>query len=221
MIELIAFLGNHEKEYQKNRHNAGWLLWDQLHFTYLVHFQKKFKSRYGNIDYTGLKNLWSPAEWQRYADTVLLQTPVSLSFPETNPEKIHCLLPETFMNLSGTAVGEAAAFFKIPPERIMVVHDELELPLGTASFKYSGGLGGHNGLRSIKASLGTPDFWRLRIGIGRPDHTDIASYVLSDFTKDEIPVLDQTLSVAALALEYALLFGPEQLLPGWNKRRIT
>jgi PTH1 family peptidyl-tRNA hydrolase len=73
-------------------------------------------------------------------------------------------MPETYMNLSGESIHGAASFFKIPPERILLVHDELELPLGTAAFKFSGGLGGHNGLRSIKACFGTAGFWRLRIG---------------------------------------------------------
>jgi PTH1 family peptidyl-tRNA hydrolase len=102
----------------------------------------------------------------------------------------------------------------------MVVHDELELPLGTAAFKFSGGLGGHNGLRSMKACFGTPDFWRLRIGIGRPDHDDISGWVLSDFSAAERPVLDHVLVAAAEALVRALLEGPEKLLPEWNKKNL-
>jgi PTH1 family peptidyl-tRNA hydrolase len=124
------------------------------------------------------------------------------------------------MNLSGDSGFAAASFFKIPPERILVVHDELEIPLGTASFKFSGGLGGHNGLRSMKANFGTADFWRLRIGIGRPNHDDIAGWVLSDFTRAEEPILEQVLDAAACALVTALLRGPESLLPEWNKKRI-
>uniref|UniRef100_A0A7C3I763 Peptidyl-tRNA hydrolase n=1 Tax=Gracilinema caldarium TaxID=215591 RepID=A0A7C3I763_9SPIR len=221
MIELVAFLGNHGKEYQKNRHNAGWLLWDTLRIAGFVSLQKKFKSRYGTLDYQRVKNLQSLPEWQERSNLIGVQGTTNLAFPELHPDKIHCILPETYMNLSGEAVGEAAAFFKIPPERILVVHDELELPLGTASFKFSGGLGGHNGLRSLKANLGTADFWRLRIGIGRPNHSDIASYVLSDFSRDEMPVLEQVLFQSAHALEFVLVFGPEVLLPVWNKRRLT
>jgi PTH1 family peptidyl-tRNA hydrolase len=125
------------------------------------------------------------------------------------------------MNLSGDSVHEAASFFKIPSERILVVHDELELSLGVASFKFSGGLGGHNGLRSMKARFGTADFWRLRIGIGRPNHPDVAGWVLSDFGPDEVISLSRVLSAAATALVVALLRGPEVLLPEWNKKRIT
>jgi PTH1 family peptidyl-tRNA hydrolase len=136
------------------------------------------------------------------------------------------------MNRSGEPVRAAASFFKIPPENILVVHDELEMPLGFASFKFSGGLGGHNGLRSMKAVFGTADFWRLRIGIGRPDdrepgkggnpekHGDIAGWVLSDFGRAEVPVFDEVLTAVADALVQALLRGPHALLPEWNKKRI-
>jgi PTH1 family peptidyl-tRNA hydrolase len=130
-------------------------------------------------------------------------------------------MPETYMNLSGDAVYAAASFFKIPPERIILVHDELELPLGTAAFKFSGGLGGHNGLRSMKDRFGTADFWRLRLGIDRPDHRDISGWVLSDFAPHEEPVLDQVLAACSAALTLALLHGPESLLPEWNKKKIT
>jgi PTH1 family peptidyl-tRNA hydrolase len=134
-------------------------------------------------------------------------------------DKIHFLAPETYMNLSGEAVQAAAAFFKLKAEQILVVHDELELPLGVASFKFGGGLGGHNGLRSVNACLNTPDFWRLRIGIGRPNHSDIASWVLSDFSAADAPLLEHTLSAAAAALTQALRDGPASLLPAWNKKR--
>lgn len=99
--------------------------------------------------------------------------------------KVWLLMPETYMNLSGTAVAEMAKFYKILPEDILVVHDDLELAFGFFGFKTGGGLGGHNGLRSMRDSLGTSDFQRLRIGIGRPAHSDISGYVLSDFSRDE------------------------------------
>ena len=98
---------------------------------------------------------------------------------------IMILRPMTFMNLSGTAVSEAASFYKLRADSIMVVHDDLELPLGEARIQKGGGLQGHNGLRSIKECLGTDGFYRLRIGIGRPLHGDVRLYVTSPFTKDE------------------------------------
>jgi PTH1 family peptidyl-tRNA hydrolase len=124
------------------------------------------------------------------------------------------------MNLSGDSVGMAAAFFKIEPEQILVVHDELDLSLGQVSLKFSGGLGGHNGLRSMKARFGTADFWRLRIGIGRPGHNDISGWVLSDFSVQEQEVLGPVLEAAVAVLIRALVFGPQSLLPEWNKKKI-
>ncbi|WP_010263156.1 aminoacyl-tRNA hydrolase [Treponema primitia] len=194
MIELIAFLGNPGQEYANNRHNAGRLLVELLPFAGSLNWQKKYKGLYAGLDRAVLGG--------------------------EGPARFHFLMPETYMNLSGESVQTAAAFFKIPPERILVVHDELEIPLGTASFKFSGGLGGHNGLRSMKTCFGVPDFWRLRIGIGRPNHDNISGWVLSDFSAAEKPVLDQVLEAAAAALVRALLEGPEKLLPEWNKKRI-
>jgi PTH1 family peptidyl-tRNA hydrolase len=205
MIELTAFLGNPGAEYARNRHNAGWLLGEKLPFAAALSWQKKYKGSYASLETSRLR--------------AYQEAPVP-DAPEP-PPKLHFLVPGTFMNLSGDSVFAAASFFRIPPERILVVHDELEIPLGTASFKFSGGLGGHNGLRSMKANFGTADFWRLRIGIGRPDHADIAGWVLSDFSHAEEPILDQVLDAAALALAAALLRGPESLLPEWNKKRLV
>jgi PTH1 family peptidyl-tRNA hydrolase len=90
------------------------------------------------------------------------------------------VMPQTFMNASGRAVQMLAGFFKIPPEEILVVHDELDFPPGTAKMKLGGGVAGHNGLRDIQAYLGTQGFWRLRIGIGHPGDRDVvADYVLN------------------------------------------
>lgn len=93
--------------------------------------------------------------------------------------------PLTMMNLSGTAVSEAASFYKLKSDEILVAHDDLELPLGEARIQKGGGLGGHNGLRSIKERIGSDGFWRIRIGIGRPIHDDVSLYVTSPFTADE------------------------------------
>jgi PTH1 family peptidyl-tRNA hydrolase len=201
MIELIAFLGNPGPEYVKNRHNAGRLLAERLPFASRLNWQQRHKGLYAGLDPAVLPGTDSPAGRR------------------TDP--VRFLMPETYMNRSGESVRAAASFFKIPPDRILVVHDELELPLGTAAFKFSGGLGGHNGLRSMRACFGTADFWRLRIGIGRPNHTDISGWVLSDFSASERELLDQVLSAAAAALTQALEQGPESLLPEWNKNRIA
>jgi PTH1 family peptidyl-tRNA hydrolase len=107
--------------------------------------------------------------------------------------RVWFLMPETYMNASGDSVAELARFFQVGVDELLVVHDELELPFGTFGFKLGGGLGGHNGLRSMEARFGTRDFRRLRFGIGRPTHPDVAGYVLQDFTADEREKLDCTI----------------------------
>ena len=99
--------------------------------------------------------------------------------------KFYGLKPQTFMNLSGESVQPLAAFFKIAPEEILVIHDELDIPFGQVHFKMGGGFAGHNGLKSIAACLGTDQFARMRIGIGRPPHGNVSSWVLSSFSPDE------------------------------------
>src|SRR5690606_4030417 len=96
------------------------------------------------------------------------------------------------MNLSGESVQPLAAFFKIAPKEILVIHDELDIPFGQVHFKMGGGLAGHNGLKSIAACLGTDEFARMRVGIGRPPHGNVSGWVLSPFSKDEqiqMPIL--------------------------------
>ncbi len=134
--------------------------------------------------------------------------------------RVYFLKPQTYMNLSGDSIGQLARFYKIGPEEVLVAHDELELPPGTISLKNGGGLGGHNGLRSTKAALGTADFWRLRFGIGRPEHRDVAGYVLSDFTGDEKIILSQVFPAAAGLLEQILSEEPDAFLPEWGKKRL-
>ena len=94
--------------------------------------------------------------------------------------------PRTYMNLSGRPVAALTAFYKVPPDRLVVIHDELDIPFGTLRLKLGGGAGGHNGLRSITEALGTPDYYRVRFGIGRPPgRMEAATYVLRDFTPAE------------------------------------
>jgi PTH1 family peptidyl-tRNA hydrolase len=208
MIDLIVFLGNHGGQYAHNRHNAGGLLIEHLPFFSSLNWQRKYKGRYAALDREDVA-AFAPSPPDDPAEKA------------PSAGKVHFLMPETFMNLSGDAVIAAASFFKIAPESILLVHDELELPLGLASFKFSGGLGGHNGLRSIRANFGTASFWRLRIGIGRPDHTDIAGWVLSDFSAAELPILEEVLDACAPALILSILHEPETMLPEWNKKKIV
>ncbi len=113
--------------------------------------------------------------------------------------------PQRYMNLSGGPVAALHAFYKIPPDRIVVIHDELDLPFGTVRLKLGGGNNGHNGLRSVTAALGTRDFYRVRAGIGRPPgRMDPADFVLQDFSAAERAGLPQFLGRAADAVEALL-----------------
>jgi PTH1 family peptidyl-tRNA hydrolase len=116
--------------------------------------------------------------------------------------KVALLKPETYMNESGRAVAAARKFFKLEPDAVLVVHDESDLDLGRLQARLGGGLAGHNGLRSIAKSLGTPDFLRIRVGVGRPgrgDRRPLADWVLSDFEPHEDP--DRIVAAAAEAVE--------------------
>jgi len=115
-------------------------------------------------------------------------------------EELILLMPGTYMNLSGESVAPALDFFRIAPERLIVVHDELDLPFGEVRIKKGGGLAGHNGLRSIARHLGTQDFLRLRFGIDRPAAGAVSGYVLSDFSKDERAVMPDRLDHSCAAL---------------------
>ena len=111
----------------------------------------------------------------------------SLAEVRSGDQRIALLKPETFMNDSGRAVSAAMRFFKLPPDAVLVVHDEADLDLGRLQVRKGGGLAGHNGLRSIAAQLGTPEFLRLRVGVGRPERGDrrpLADFLLSDFSPE-------------------------------------
>lgn len=123
------------------------------------------------------------------------------------------LKPMTFMNLSGESVVPAARFFDVPPERIVVIHDELDLPYGRLRLKVGGGHAGHNGLRSICNLLGSRDFVRLRVGIGRPQKGSVSRYVLSDFAAgEEAEWLPDLLERSAAAVRSALEQGPRKAM---------
>lgn len=217
MIKLVAFLGNYGKEYEKTRHNVSWYFEDSLPFAGRLSWQSKFKGQIASL---------TPQELSQWAcDTKICSkkdgSPVLV--PEEAPAHIYFLKPMTYMNLSGDRIIEVANFYKIQPSEIMVVHDELELAPGFVSLKWSGGLGGHNGLRSTKAVLNTPDFWRLRFGIGRPDNPNIsvADYVLSRFTTDQQELMQNVFSQTNLLLVKLLLSKePKDLIQGWAKKKL-
>lgn len=128
--------------------------------------------------------------------------------------------PQTYMNNSGRAVGALARFYKLPSTRVVVIYDELDLPVGTIRMREKGSANGHNGLKSVIQHLGTQDFPRLRIGISRPaitDHKQI-DWVLGRFTKDEQEVMDGTIPRAADAIEAIITLGIERAMNKYNTR---
>jgi len=124
-------------------------------------------------------------------------------------EKIVLLKPQTFMNNSGESVVACAQFFKLATNTILVVHDDIELDFGVVGLKKGGGLAGHNGLRSIVNHLGTREFYRFRIGVSRPTHGNVSSYVLSKFNADEMVVLPNYVTKATDWLANNMLELPE------------
>jgi PTH1 family peptidyl-tRNA hydrolase len=180
-IALIAGLGNPGQQYQDNRHNAGALFLSSL-------------CRQGKTE------LKPDKKFQGLVGSVKLAG-----------AEVRLLFPTTYMNHSGRAVATLASYYKISPEQILVAYDELDLPLGTTRLKFGGGHGGHNGIRDIIACLGTPDFLRLRIGIGHPGSADkVLGHVLGDFSRSEVAVLDQQTD-KALAILPLLVEGKNEI----------
>lgn len=215
MIKLVAFLGNYGKEYEKTRHNVAWQFEDSLPFAAKLSWQKKFKGNFAVVEPELL------AGWCAESG-ILSKKDGSAVIVPPEMEKIYFLKPETYMNLSGESIIEICGFYKIKPEETLVVHDELELPLGTVSLKWSGGLGGHNGLRSTRQVFGTADFWRLRFGLTKPVGRDIADYVLGKFTGDEQIVLSQVFSQAAVLLAKVLFSkDPAKFIQEWGKKKLV
>ncbi len=123
-------------------------------------------------------------------------------------EKVYLLKPQTFMNLSGNSVVKAALFYKILPENVIVIHDDIDLALGQLKAKMGGGAGGHNGLKSIDSNI-TPNYNRIRIGVGRPQNKgpEVIDYVLGHFSKQDKEILDKAFDVVSEAVEVLIQNG--------------
>ena len=125
--------------------------------------------------------------------------------------------PQTYMNLSGESVGEAARFYKVPPERVLVFSDEMALPPGSVRIRQSGSAGGHNGLKSIIAHLGTDKFPRIRLGIGEPEHEPV-DWVLGRFQGADAEAMAAACDSAARAAECYISEGPDRAMSKYNRR---
>lgn len=137
---------------------------------------------------------------------------------ERKGKRLVLLKPQTFMNLSGRSVMPALQFYKLKTDQLIVVHDEIDLPLGTARLKLGGGHGGQNGLRSIMEQLGKGDFLRLRLGIGRPMHGEVTDHVLGNFTPSDMDIFARVLDGALDMLELALDEGAPKAMSLYNNR---
>jgi PTH1 family peptidyl-tRNA hydrolase len=210
MIQLVAFLGNYGREYASTRHNAAWIFESSLPFAAKIPYQSKFKAEFASMD--------SAEFFSWLKESNLLAENFQIPHEQ---KKIFFSKPQTYMNLSGEAIFQAAKFYKIPAEEILIVHDEIELPLGTLSLKFGGGLGGHNGLRSAKENLGTADFFRLRFGVGKPADKNVADYVLGEFSADERIALSQVFSTAQILFAKILCSRDAKNLIGeWGKKKV-
>jgi len=162
MIKLMVGLGNPGQQYKKTRHNAGFLFLEQLLLNYGGSWAKESKFQ----------------GW--FANCYI------------GSQKVMLLKPDTFMNRSGQSVGKIARYYKLQPDEMLVIHDELNFSTGLIKLKKGGGHGGHNGLRDIITHLGSNDFYRLRVGIGRPNTGKIvADYVLSNPSNTDINLIKE------------------------------
>src|SRR5436190_960623 len=182
---LVAGLGNPGREYERTRHNAGWMALEELARRHGGSWRAKFSG--------------------------------SLSEVRLDDLRLALLKPETYMNESGRSVVGAARFFKVEPEALLVVHDDVDLEAGRLQARTGGGLAGHNGLRSLAGDLGTQDFLRLRIGVGRPGRGDprsVSDWVLSAFAPEDD--VDALISRAADAVETVAREGLETAQARFN-----
>jgi len=182
---LVVGLGNPGREHARDRHNAGWLVVDELARRHDGSFRSKFSGQLSEI---------------RLGDL-----------------RLGLLKPETYMNLSGDSLGAAARFYKVPLNSIAVVHDDVDLEAGRLQVRLGGGLGGHNGLKSVKQGLGSADFLRTRVGVGRPgrgDRRPVADYVLSPFAAEDDA--DALVARAADAVETLARDGLEEAQRRFN-----
>lgn len=189
-MKLIVGLGNPGKEYEWTRHNVGFWAVDALAARFgmgVKDFRVKFQSLVSEYTFGG--------------------------------EKILMMKPQTYMNVSGVAVAEALNFYKImqPDRDVMVIYDDMDFPVGTLKLRLSGSAGGHNGIKSLIAHMGTSQFARLRVGIGRPlPEQTVISHVLGRFPKTEEDQVKSVCEKAAEAVEYALVHSFQAAMNRYN-----
>jgi PTH1 family peptidyl-tRNA hydrolase len=199
--KLIVGLGNPGRKYAYNRHNVGFQCLDQLAQVHGLSFGS-------NALYPRAKPVKARSRGRR--------AKASLALGRIADVGVVLAKPLTYMNLSGQAVKQLLGFYQLSPEDILVIYDDLDLPLGTIRLRPDGGSGGHKGMRSIIETLDSQAFPRLRVGIGRPPDNDAVSYVLSDFTADEQITLERVYEKAVAAVGLFLREGIEAAMNAYN-----
>ncbi len=192
--QLIVGLGNPGAKYDRTRHNVGFVLVDHLAKSWQIALSD-------NKKFQGI-----------FGEGV-----------GAHRSKIRLLKPQTFMNLSGQSIRAVTDWYKLPPESVLIVYDDMDLPLGKLRLRLSGSAGGHNGMKSTISHLGTQNFPRLRLGIGKPrtaavEDKNTVSHVLGQFAKTEADILTGVLNLAQDAVSLSLKQGIEKAMSLYNNR---
>ncbi|KGF72828.1 peptidyl-tRNA hydrolase [Neosynechococcus sphagnicola sy1] len=195
--QLIIGLGNPEPKYDQTRHNIGFAAVDALSRSWQI-----------------------PLSEHRKFQGIFGE---GMVFPG---QKIRLLKPLTYMNRSGQSIRAAVDWYKLSPASILVIYDDMDLPLGKLRLRLAGSAGGHNGMKSAIAHLGTSDFPRLRIGIGKPvtqapSETDTISHVLGNFSKAESQLVGEVLNLVRESIEASFKFGVEKAMSLYNPRAVS
>ncbi len=186
---LIAGLGNPTKEYDKTRHNVGFSVIDVLADRYRIDVSEK---KHKGLCGKGV----------------------------IEGQKVLLVKPQTFMNLSGECIRAAADYYKIEPEDMIVIYDDISLEPGQLRIRLKGSAGGHNGIKNIIAHLGTQEFPRIKVGVGaKPPRMDLADYVLSRFTKEEQPLMEEAFKEAAEAAVMMITDGADKAMNHFNGKK--
>lgn len=196
--KLLVGLGNPGQKYERTRHNIGFEVIDNLAKTWAVNL----------------------------ADNKRFQGSVGESRSAAG-DRLILLKPTTYMNRSGQAVRAIIDWYKLSPDDVLIIYDDMDLPTGRLRLRLSGSAGGHNGMKSIISHLGTQSFPRLRLGISRADNTEnqanraVIGYVLGKFAPDERKLMDAAVNLASEAIEFSLRKGVERAMSLYNGREAT
>lgn len=196
-MKIIVGLGNPGQQYEKTRHNIGFMVVDQVLKNYesvketVWTNETKFKADIAEI-------VWQPKHGKA--------------------EKVILVKPKTYMNNSGLAVNLITAFYKVPSTDLWIVHDDVDLKLGTVRIRLGGGSAGHRGIESLLQHMPDGNFWRIRLGIGRPEEKGVENFVVGDFTHQEHAKIRELIPHAAKAIEDALEEGLETAMNRYNTK---